>query len=109
MNVKAEKAKKAQQHEIELAKVEVAKIAKENKFELARLMVEGANKLCDIKSVKVAAEKVRVLKDNGIELAKVTQQEELARLKKEHDKDKESGLATLQFEHEKLKMEQEIE
>ena len=31
------------------------------------------------------------------------------RLKIEHDKDKEIGLARLQFEHEKVKMEQEIE
>ena len=43
------------------------------------------------------------------ELAKVTQQEELARLKSEHEKDKEIELARLHFEHEKLKMEQEIE
>ena len=44
-----------------------------------------------------------------IELAKLTQQEELAWLKSEHENDKEIELVRLQFEHEKLKMEQEIE
>ena len=39
----------------------------------------------------------------------MTQQEELARLKSEHEKDKEIELARLHFEHEKLKIEQEIE
>ena len=39
----------------------------------------------------------------------MTQQEELARLKIEHEKDKEIELARLQFEQEKLKMEQEVE
>ena len=39
----------------------------------------------------------------------MTQQEELARFKSEHEKDKEIELARLQFEHEKFKMEQEIE
>ena len=57
----------------------------------------------------MAAEEARVLRDNDIELAKLTQQEELARLKSEHEKDKEIELARLQFEHEKLKMEQEVE
>ena len=38
-------------------------------------------------------------------MAKLAQQEELARLKSEHGKDKEIELARLQFEHEKLKME----
>ena len=106
--VKAEEAKIAQQREIELAKVEAAKIAKENEFELARLMAEEGNKLRDIELAKLAAEEARVLRDNDIELAKVTQQEELARLESEHEKDKEIELARLHFEHEKLKMEQEI-
>ena len=112
-NVKAEEAKEkariAQQREIELAKVEAAKIAKENEFELARLTAEEGNKLCDIELAKLAAEEARVLRDNDIELAKLTQQEELARLKSEHEKDKEIELARLHFEHEKLKMEQEVE
>ena len=43
------------------------------------------------------------------ELAKLTQQEELARSKSEHEKDKEIELARLHLEHEKLKMEQEID
>ena len=109
MNVKAEEAKEkariAQQREIELAKVEAAKIAKENEFELAWLTAEEGNKLRDIelaKLAKLAAEEARVL-------AKLTQQEELARLKSEHEKDKEIELARLHLEHEKLKMEQEIE
>ena len=63
----------------------------------------------DIELAKLAAEEARVLRDNDIEFAKVTQQEELARLKSEHEKDKEIELARLHFEHEKLKMEQEIE
>ena len=42
-------------------------------------------------------------------MAKLTQQEELARSKSEHEKDKEIELARLHLEHEKLKMEQEIE
>ena len=104
-----EKAKIAQQREIELAKVEAAKIAKENEFELARLTAEEGNKLRDIELAKLAAEEVRVLRDNDIELAKLTQQEELARSKSEHEKDKEIELARLHLEHEKLKMEQEIE
>ena len=112
-NVKAEEAKEkariAQQREIELAKVEAAKIAKENEFELARLTAEEANKLRDIELAKLAAEEARILRDNDIELAKLTQQEELARLKSEHEKDKEIELARLHLEHEKLKMEQEIE
>ena len=113
-NVKAEEAKKkariAQQREIELAKVEAAKIVKENEFELStRLMAEEGNKLRDIELAKLAAEEARVLRDNDIELAKLTQQEELARLKSEHEKDKEIELARLHFEHEKVKMEQEIE
>ena len=112
-NVKAEEAKEkvriAQQREIELAKVEAAKIAKENEFELARLTAEEANKLRDIELAKLAAEEARVLRVNDIELAKVTQQEELARLKNEHEKDKEIELVRLHFEHEKFKMEQEIE
>ena len=62
----------------------------------------------DIELAKLAAEEARVLRDNDIELAKLTQQEELARLKSEHEKDKEIELARLQFEHEKLKMEQEV-
>ena len=57
---------------------------------------------------KLAAEEARVIRDNDIELAKLTQQEELARLKSEHEKDKEIELARLQYEHEKLKMEQEV-
>ena len=57
----------------------------------------------------LAAEEVRVLRDNDKELAKLTHQEELARLKSEHEKDKEIELARLNFEYEKLKMEQEIE
>ena len=104
-----EKAKIAQQREIELAKVEAAKIAKENEFELARLTAEEANKLRDIELAKLAAEEARVLRDNEIELAKLTQQEMLARSKREHEKDKEIELARLHLEHEKLKMEQEIE
>ena len=112
-NVKAEEAKEkariAQQREIELAKVEAAKIAKENEFELARLTAEEGNKLRDIELAKLAAEEARVLRDNDIELALLTQQEELARLKSEHEKDKEIELARLHLEHEKLKMEQEIE
>ena len=112
-NVKAEEAKEkariAQQREIVLAKVEAAKIAKENEFELARLTAEEANKLRYIELAKLAEDEARVLRDNDIELAKVTQQEELARLKSEHEKDKEIELARLHFEHEKLKMEQEIE
>ena len=63
----------------------------------------------DIELAKLAAEEARVLRDNDIELAKLTQQEELARLKSEHEKYKEIELARLHFEHEKLKMEQEIE
>ena len=58
---------------------------------------------------KLAAEEAIVLRDNDIELAKLTQQEELAMLKSEHEKDKGIELARLQFEHEKLKMEQEVE
>ena len=108
-NVKAEEAKIAQQREIELVKVEAAKIAKENEFELARLTAEEANKLRDIELAKLAAEEARVLRDNEIELANLTQQEELARSKSEHEKDKEIELARLHLEHEKLKMEQEIE
>ena len=104
-----EKTRIAQQREIELAKVEAAKIAKENEFELARLTAEEANKLRDIELAKLAAEEARVLRDNDIELAKLTQQEELARSKSEHEKDKEIELARLHLEHEKLKMEQEIE
>ena len=104
-----EKAKIAQQREIELAKVEAAKIAKENEFELARLTAEEGNKLRDIELAKLAAEEARVLRDNDIELAKLTQQEELAWSKSEHEKDKEIELARLHLEHEKLKMEQEIE
>ena len=57
----------------------------------------------------MAAEEVRFLRDNDIELAKLTQQEELARLKSERKQEKEIDLAKLGFEHEKLKMEQEIE
>ena len=98
-----------QQREIELAKAEAAKIAKENEFELARLTAEEANELRDIELAKLAAEETRVLRDNDIELAKLTQQEELARLKSEHEKDKEIELSRLHLEHEKLKMEQEIE
>ena len=82
---------------------------KENEFELARLTAEEGNKLRDIELAKLAAEEARVLRDNDIELAKLTQQEELARLKSEHEKDKEIELARLHLEHEKLKMEQEIE
>ena len=112
-NVKAEEAKEkariAQQREIELAKVEAAKIAKENEFELARLTAEEGNKLRDIELAKLAAEEARVLRDNDIELAKLMQQEVLDRLKSEHEKDKEIELARLHFEHEKLRMEQEIE
>ena len=104
-----EKGKIAQQREIELAKVEAAKIAKENEFELARLTAEEANKLRDIELAKLAAEEARVLRDNEIELAKLTQQEELARSKSEREKDKEIELARLHLEHEKLKMKQEIE
>ena len=63
-----EKAKIAQQREIELAKVEAAKIAKENEFELARLTAEEANKLRDIELAKLAAEEARVLRDNDITL-----------------------------------------
>ena len=63
----------------------------------------------DIELANLAAEEARVLRDNDIELAKLTQQEELARLKSEHEKDKEIELARLHLEHEKLKMEQEIE
>ena len=63
----------------------------------------------DIELAKLAADEARVLRDNDIELAKLTQQEELARLKSEHEKDKEIELARLHLEHEKLKMEQEIE
>ena len=63
----------------------------------------------DIELAKLAAEEARVLRDNDIELAKLTQQEELARLKSEYEKDKKIELARLQFEHEKLKMEQEVE
>ena len=62
----------------------------------------------DIELPKLAAEEARVLRDNDIELAKLTQQEELARLKSEHEKDKEIELARLHFEHRKLKMEQEL-
>ena len=63
----------------------------------------------NIELAKLAAEEARVLRDNEIELAKLTQQEELARSKSEHEKDKEIELARLHLEHEKLKMEQEIE
>ena len=104
-----EKAEIAQQRKIELAKVEAAKIATENEFELHRLTAEEANKLRDIELAKLAAEEARVLRDNEIELVKLTQQEELARSKSEHEKDKEIELARLHLEHEKLKMKQEIE
>ena len=63
----------------------------------------------DIELAKLIAEEARVLRDNEIELAKLTQQEELARSKSEHEKDKEIEFARLHLEHEKLKMEQEIE
>ena len=63
----------------------------------------------DIELAKLAAEEARVLRNNDIGLAKLTKQEELARLKSEHEKDKEIELARLHLEHEKLKMEQEIE
>ena len=63
----------------------------------------------DIELAKLAAEEARVLRDNEIELAKLTQQEELARSKSEHKKDKEIELARLHLKHEKLTMEQEIE
>ena len=53
----------------------------------------------------MAAEEARVLRDNDIELANLTQQEELARLKSEHEKLK----MEQEIEHEKLKMEQEVE
>ena len=69
------------------------------------LTAEEANKLRNIELAKLAAEEARVLRDNDIELAKLTQQEELARLKSELEKEKEIELA----EHEKLKREQEIE
>ena len=62
-------------------KVEAAKIAKKNEFELARLTAEEANKWRDIELAKLAVEEGRVLRDNDTELAKLTQQEELARLK----------------------------
>ena len=61
-----------------------------------------------IELAKLAVEEARVLKDNEIELTILTQQEELARVKSKHEKDKEIELARLHFEHEKLKMEQEI-
>ena len=89
MNVEAVKAKIEQQREIELAKVEAAKYAKENEFELARLTADEANKLRGIEFAKLAAEEARVLRDNDIELAKLKQQEELARLNSEHEKDRE--------------------
>ena len=95
--VAADEATLAQQREIELAKVEAAKIAKENEFELARLTVEEAIKLRDIEWAKLAAEEARVLRVNDIELAKLKQQEELARLKSEREKDKEIELARLHF------------
>ena len=63
----------------------------------------------NIELAKLAAEEARVLRDYDIELAKVKQQEELAGLKSEHEKDKEIESARLHFEHEKLKIEQEIE
>ena len=63
----------------------------------------------DIELAKLAAEEAIVLRDNEIELAKLTQQEELARSKSEHEKDKEIELARLHLEHEKMKMEQEFE
>ena len=47
----------------------------------------------DIELAKLAAEEARVLRDNEIESAKLTQQEELARLKSEQEKDKEIVLA----------------
>ena len=62
----------------------------------------------NIELAKLAAEEARVLRDNEIELAKLTQQEELARSKSEHEKDKEIELARLHLEHEKLKMEREL-
>ena len=60
-------------------------------------MAEEANTLCNIELAKLAAEEARVLKDNEIELAKLTQQGELAKLKSEHENDKEIELARLQF------------
>ena len=63
----------------------------------------------DVELAKLAAEEARVLRDNDIELAKLTQQVELARLKSDHKKDQEIELARLHLEHEKLKMEREIE
>ena len=50
----------------------MAKIAKENKFELDRLTAEEANKLRAIELAKLAGEEARVLRDNDIELAKLT-------------------------------------
>ena len=41
----------------------------------------------DIELAKLAVEEARVLRDNDIELAKLKQQEKLARLKSEHEKD----------------------
>ena len=49
-------------------------------------MAEEVNKLREIEFAKSAAEEARVLKENEIELAKLTQQEELARLKIEHER-----------------------
>ena len=72
---------------------EAAKIAKEN--ELPRLTAEEANKLRDIELIKLTVEEARVLRDNKIELAKLTQQEELTRLKSEHEQDKEIELVRL--------------
>ena len=74
------------------------KSAKENEFELPRLTGEEANKLHDIELAKLAAEEARVIvKENEIEMAKVTEQEKVARLKIEHENDKEIELARLQF------------
>ena len=56
--------------------------------------------MCDIELAKLAAEEARVMKNNEIELAKLTQQEELARLEIEHEKDKEIEMARLQLEQE---------
>ena len=44
--------------------------------------------MSNIELAKLAAEEARVQSDNDIELAKLTQQEELARLKSEHGKDR---------------------
>lgn len=63
----------------------------------------------NIELAKLTADETRIMKDNELELAKLTYQEKVSRLQIEQETDKEIKLARLKLEHEKLKMEQEVE